>query len=93
VSERPSAGVRFVVTRVPEAPSNALIYRGFAHTPSADWPVEVRLDDTAKGSATVEGDLGDSERAALASAALRLVRAAAKGERPPRKIVRWRDLA
>lgn len=92
MSDRPTAGVRFVVTRVPDVGEIALIYRGFAHTPAADWPLEVRLDDGGKGSATVEGELGDAERASLASAALRLVRAAAKGERPPRKIVRWREL-
>ena len=37
-----------------------LVYRGFAHTPDADWPLEVRLDE-GKGSATVEGTIGGDQ--------------------------------
>lgn len=91
MSTRPSSGVRFVVTRVLEVDAGRLVYRGYAHTPDADWPLEVRLDE-GKGSATVEGTLPEAERQQLADAALRLVRAGAKGDNPPRKLVRWREL-
>jgi hypothetical protein len=94
VTTRPTHGVRFAVERA-EGAEGALVYRGHAHLPDADLGLEVRLEaGGGKATATI-GDAGERSAALVAAlelAAARLVRSAAKGEAPPRKIVRWREL-
>jgi hypothetical protein len=99
--KRPTAGVRYALERSDED-STTTIYRGFAHVPDADLPLEVRVSRPAESSADravvqakveVPGEPRDStaiekEAAALVKAASRAARDA---NRPlPRRIVRWR---
>ncbi|MDC3957925.1 hypothetical protein [Polyangium jinanense] len=99
---RPTAGVRYALERAAEEESGAT-YRGFAHLPDADLPLEVRVEQTSEGgaegranvTARIEGaavgvDVAGLEKAgaALVKAALRAARDA--GRAMPRRIVRWR---
>ncbi|MDI1478989.1 hypothetical protein [Polyangium sp. y55x31] len=90
---RPTAGVRYALERADEEESSAT-YRGFAHLPDADLPLEIRVEQ-ASVTARIEGaavgvDVAGLEKAgaALVKAALRAARDA--GRPMPRRIVRWR---
>lgn len=89
-SPRPTAGVRFILVR-DEAHESPIVYRGFAHLPDADLPLEVVITvPEGSTSASIRGGTPALEKMASA-----LVRAATKaeltaGEALPRKIVRWR---
>lgn len=89
-SARPTAGTRFVATRA-EEDASSVIYRGFAHLPDADLPLEVTIALPAGTTrATITGGTPALEKMAAA-----LIRAATKvelaaGQALPRKIVRWR---
>ena len=95
MSRRPVAGVRYIVEWVRADTPGEAVYRGFAHLPDADLPLEVRV--ALPGGATTASLEGPGEgRADLAKAAAALVRAATKpavvaGTALPRRIVRWRD--
>jgi hypothetical protein len=93
---RPSAGVRYALTRV-EAGEGA-VYRGFAHLTGADAPLEVRIAASGAAEARVEAAAlpeGAPPPADLEREAAALVKAAVKaaitaGRPPPRRITRWR---
>ncbi len=53
-TKRPTAGVRYAIERSKEPSgedATTTIYRGFAHLPDRDWPLEVRVDE-ARSSVT-----------------------------------------
>jgi hypothetical protein len=89
-SARPTAGVRFAVVWA-EADTARVVYRGFAHLPDADLPLEVTITlPSGATRASIMGGTPEMEKVAAA-----LVRAATKAEinagaALPRKIVRWR---
>jgi hypothetical protein len=102
VTQRPTSGVRYVLERVGDERGSAsqVIYRGFAHLPDADLPLEVRIELTSGAtSATIASPAGrppSSGDVELEKASAALVRSATKaavasGEALPRKIVRWRE--
>ena len=99
---RPATGVRYVLERVDgegksEAGGGAL-YRGFAHLPGADVPMEVRVQAGGAVEASVDVAAlpeGGPEAAELVREAAALLKAAVKpalsaGRTPQRKVVRWR---
>ncbi|MDI1452010.1 hypothetical protein [Polyangium sp. 6x1] len=100
---RPTAGVRYALERADDEGASGATYRGFAHLPDADLPLEIRVEQPSEGSAegrasvtaridgAAEGvDVASLEKAgtALVKAALRAARDA--GRPMPRRIVRWR---
>lgn len=92
---RPTAGVRYVVDRV-EAEAG-VVYRGFAHLPSADVPLEVRIAADGSTTASLEAseELSAESKREMEKEAAALVRSATKGALtsgalPPRRIARWR---
>lgn len=101
---RPTAGVRYALTRgQAEEEGSGATYRGYAHLPDADLPLEIHVQPTGEGgtegranvTARIEGapegvDVAGLEKAgvALVKAALRAARDA--GRPMPRRIVRWR---
>jgi len=100
--KRPTAGVRYVLERGEDEAASPT-YRGFAHLPELDLPLEINVEqpgeDGAEGKSSVtariagaaEGvDVAGLEKAgaALVKAALRAARDA--GRPMPRRIVRWR---
>lgn len=96
---RPRTGVRFAFERVEGVEAGATVYRGFAHLPDDDVPIEVRLRDgggearvdTTGQTARADGLRPEAQLRALEKVALALVRAGAKNlATAPRKIVRWR---
>ena len=94
IEGRPTAGVRYVLERAGDgrAPvGDTLVYRGFAHTPEADLPLEVTI--ALPGGATqarIEGGTAEMEKAAAALARAATKSELAEGTELPRKIVRWR---
>jgi hypothetical protein len=99
--KRPTAGVRYALERASEE-GPTTIYRGFAHVPDRDLPLEVSVTrpegEGAGERAVVRASLGaasadaadlEKEAAALVKAAARAARDAGRGL--PRKIVRWRS--
>ena len=103
---RPAAGVRYALSRVDGegGGEGQALYRGFAHLPGADVPIEVRVQAPAgeggAGAAEARVDEaalpeGAPEAAELAREAAALLKAAVRpalsaGRAPPRKVVRWR---
>ncbi|MDI1437379.1 MULTISPECIES: hypothetical protein [Polyangium] len=101
---RPTAGVRYALVRGEgEEEGAGVTYRGFAHLPDVDLPLEIRVEQAGEGgaegranvAARIEGaavgvDVAGLEKAgaALVKAALRAARDA--GRPMPRRIVRWR---
>lgn len=97
---RPSAGVRYALTRV-EA-GEGVVYRGFAHLQGADAPLEVRIATSGAAEARVEATalpegaqaahtVAEIEREAAALVKAAVKSASAAGRPPPRKVTRWRD--
>jgi hypothetical protein len=95
---RPTQGVRYVLERVDgDGQGTDVVYRGFAHLPGADLPLEARVAATTGAvRATIErGGAPEAEIAEMEKAAAALVRSATKalvaaGRPLPRKIARWR---
>lgn len=95
-SMRPTAGVRYAIERAGEEEATT-VYRGFAHLPDKDLPLEVRVDEgnvTAKilfddGAALGPAELRPKPQAEgvavdvadLAKNATALVKAAVRGAR------------
>jgi hypothetical protein len=90
VGDKPERGVRIVLERHPggEPP---WAYTGAAITPIAEHPLSARLD--ADGTVHVDAPAAPPELAVRARLILRTAfrQAAAAGEPPPRRIVRWRE--
>ncbi len=96
---RPATGVRYAVVREGEpVQGEEVVYRGFAHRPDADVPLEVRIErpsGATRAEVTAAGEARPPDAADLEKTAAALVRTATKaaiaaGEALPRKIVRWR---
>ncbi|UQA56511.1 hypothetical protein [Polyangium aurulentum] len=98
--KRPTAGVRYALERVSEEGATTT-YRGFAHVPDADLPLEVSVTrpegEGTPDRAAVRASLGAevADAADLEKEATALVKAAARAARDagrslPRRIVRWR---
>jgi len=95
-----------MLERVDE-PGAMSTYRGFAHLPDADLPMDVRVEPAGEGSgegrtavtARIDGASAEGvDVATLEKAAAALVKAAARaakdaGRPLPRRIVRWRGSA
>lgn len=103
--KRPAAGVRYALSRAEDVDaSSASIYRGFAHLPDVDLPLEVRIasegadaggEGRASVTARIEGGAEGVDVAGLEKASAALVKAALRAARDagrplPRRIVRWR---
>jgi hypothetical protein len=104
--KRPTAGVRYALERADDDGA-ATIYRGFAHVPDADLPIEVRVEQpsgepgvvdrsSVRASIDAAAAEGGHDVPGLEKAAAALVKAAARAARDagrplPRRIVRWRN--
>jgi hypothetical protein len=87
---RPTEGARYVVERA-EADATRVIYRGTAHLPDADLPLEVTVAlPSGATSASLPGAPPELEKAAAALIRAATKSAVASGAALPRKIVRWR---
>ncbi len=84
VAPRPASGLRLWVERV-EGAEGALVYRGQVFLPDSEHAIHVEVVN-GSARAVLEG------RPDLEGMCAALVRAAAKGDAPPHKIVRWRPL-
>ncbi|MRG90602.1 hypothetical protein [Polyangium spumosum] len=103
--KRPTAGVRYVLVRGQEEASGAT-YRGFAHLPEVDLPLEIHVEPPSEGgaegrtnvTARLEGAPEGVDALGLEKAGVALVKAALRAARDagrpmPRRIVRWRGPA
>jgi hypothetical protein len=95
MTQRPAHGVRFALDLAPDGEGADVVYRGFAHLPEADLPLEVRVGEAGATASLDASAAPSAPRAELERAAAALVRAAvraplAEGRRPPRRVVRWR---